>query len=120
MGSAPTGLSESGALLRTEHAILADETTDMANSVPLPPPGFDQLSVDEQIDYVQSLWDRIAASSDQVPVPNGIARSSPNASRNTTAIRTRARVGTWSANACATNCVSARHVRWHASGPDDN
>jgi putative addiction module component (TIGR02574 family) len=41
----------------------------MSKPVPLPPPGFDQLSVDEQIDYVQSLWDRIAASSDQVPVP---------------------------------------------------
>lgn len=42
----------------------------MANPLPLPPPGFDQLSVDEQIDYVQSLWDRIAATPDQVPVPD--------------------------------------------------
>ena len=41
----------------------------MANPVPLPPPGFDDLSVDEQIEYVQSLWDRIAATSAQVPVP---------------------------------------------------
>ena len=41
----------------------------MANPVPLPPPGFDALSVDEQIEYVQSLWDRIAASPEQVPVP---------------------------------------------------
>jgi putative addiction module component (TIGR02574 family) len=40
----------------------------MANPVPLPPPGFDDLSVDEQIEYVQSLWDRIAASPEQVPV----------------------------------------------------
>lgn len=30
----------------------------MTNPVPLPPPGFDALSVDEQIEYVQSLWDR--------------------------------------------------------------
>jgi putative addiction module component (TIGR02574 family) len=37
-------------------------------SVPLPPPGFDRLSVQEQIDYVQSLWDSIAASVDQVPL----------------------------------------------------
>jgi putative addiction module component (TIGR02574 family) len=41
----------------------------MSNPVPLPPPGFDDLSVDEQIAYVQSLWDRIAATPEQVPVP---------------------------------------------------
>ncbi len=40
----------------------------MAQTLPLPPPGFDALPVDEQIDYVQSLWDRIAASVDQVPL----------------------------------------------------
>ena len=34
-----------------------------------PPPGFDDLPVDEQIDCIQSLWDRIAASPEQVPVP---------------------------------------------------
>jgi putative addiction module component (TIGR02574 family) len=40
----------------------------MANSLPMPPAGFDALSVDEQIDYVQSLWDRIAATAGQVPL----------------------------------------------------
>ena len=40
----------------------------MAQSLPLPPPGFDALPVEDQIDYVQSLWDRIAASVDQVPL----------------------------------------------------
>ena len=34
------------------------------------PPGFDELSVDERIDFVQSLWDRIAATPEQVPVPD--------------------------------------------------
>ena len=34
----------------------------MSKIVPIPPPGFDDLSVDEQIDFVQSLWDRIAAT----------------------------------------------------------
>jgi hypothetical protein len=29
----------------------------MSNPVPLPPPGFDDLSVDEKLDYLQSLWD---------------------------------------------------------------
>lgn len=41
----------------------------MGNALPLPPPGFDDLDVDEQIEYVQALWDRIAAKDDRVPVP---------------------------------------------------
>ena len=40
----------------------------MSHSLPVPPPGFDNLPVEEQIDYVQSLWDHIAASVDQVPL----------------------------------------------------
>jgi putative addiction module component (TIGR02574 family) len=36
----------------------------------LPPPGFDALSVEDKIDYVQALWDRIAANEAQVPVPD--------------------------------------------------
>jgi putative addiction module component (TIGR02574 family) len=42
----------------------------MSQAIPLPPPGFDSLSVDEQIDYVQSLWDHIAARPEDVPVPD--------------------------------------------------
>lgn len=41
----------------------------MTNPVPIPPPGFDELSVEEKIGYVQSLWDRIAATPHQIPVP---------------------------------------------------
>ena len=41
----------------------------MSKMTPNPPPEFEGLSVEEQIDYVQSLWDRIAASPGQVPVP---------------------------------------------------
>ena len=40
----------------------------MSHPLPLPPPGFDDLPVEEQIDYVQSLWDHIAISVDQVPL----------------------------------------------------
>jgi putative addiction module component (TIGR02574 family) len=36
----------------------------------VPPPGFDDLEIGEQIDYVQALWDRIAAKDDRVPVPD--------------------------------------------------
>jgi putative addiction module component (TIGR02574 family) len=33
------------------------------------PAGFDSLSIDEKIELVQRLWDRIAAAPDLVPVP---------------------------------------------------
>ena len=39
-------------------------------AVPLPPPGFDELSVDDKIDYLQSLWDRIAVSPETIPFPD--------------------------------------------------
>lgn len=42
----------------------------MSQTLPLPPPGFDALSVEEQIDYVQSLWNHIAARPEEVPVPD--------------------------------------------------
>lgn len=41
----------------------------MSKPLPDPPPGFEDLSIDDQIDYLQSLWDRIAAAADEVPVP---------------------------------------------------
>jgi putative addiction module component (TIGR02574 family) len=42
----------------------------MARPLPFPPPGFDDLSADEKIEYVQDLWDRIAAEPDDLPVPD--------------------------------------------------
>lgn len=40
----------------------------MSDNVRTPPPGFDDLPVEDQIEYVQLLWDRIAAHPDRVPV----------------------------------------------------
>ena len=40
----------------------------MGNPVPIPPPGFEGLSVEEKIEYVQSLWDHIASNVDVVPL----------------------------------------------------
>ena len=40
----------------------------MAKPLPIPPPGFDELSIEEKIDYVQSLWDRIATHANTVPL----------------------------------------------------
>jgi putative addiction module component (TIGR02574 family) len=42
----------------------------MSTSVPLPPPGFDELPIDDRVDYVQTLWDRIAAKPEDLPVPD--------------------------------------------------
>jgi hypothetical protein len=35
----------------------------------LPPPGFEQLSKDQQIDYVQQLWDMILTLPEDMPSP---------------------------------------------------
>ena len=40
----------------------------MSNPVPIPPPGFEGLSIEEKIEYLQSLWDRIASDVDPVPL----------------------------------------------------
>jgi putative addiction module component (TIGR02574 family) len=42
----------------------------MARTLPVPPPGFDDLSIEERLDYVQSLWDHISADASQVEVPD--------------------------------------------------
>ena len=82
----------------------------MAKPVPLPPPGFDELSVDEQIEYVQSLWERIAATPEQWRFPNGTVKSWTNARRTTTPIPTPERAGTSSEIGFAINCVSRSHA----------
>jgi hypothetical protein len=38
-------------------------------SIPLPA-GFEKLNKEQQIDYVQQLWDLILAVPDQIPVPD--------------------------------------------------
>ena len=40
-----------------------------AQTYPFSTSAFDGLTVDERIDVVQSLWDRIAVTPEQVPVP---------------------------------------------------
>ncbi len=42
---------------------------DMAQ-LTLPPPGFDALSADEKLEYIQSLWDHVSEHPEEVPVPN--------------------------------------------------
>jgi putative addiction module component (TIGR02574 family) len=40
----------------------------MAQAVPNPPPGFDDLTPEEKLRYVAVLWDRIVAEQDVLPV----------------------------------------------------
>jgi putative addiction module component (TIGR02574 family) len=35
----------------------------------IPPPGFDELSAEEKLEYVQALWDRVSEHPEDVPVP---------------------------------------------------
>jgi putative addiction module component (TIGR02574 family) len=41
----------------------------MPTPIPFPPPGFDDLSTDEKIDYLALLWDRITTRSATIDVP---------------------------------------------------
>lgn len=40
----------------------------MANVVPIPPPGFDELTPEEKVRYVGALWDRVVADQANLPV----------------------------------------------------
>jgi putative addiction module component (TIGR02574 family) len=40
----------------------------VANALPLPPPGFDDLSAEDKVRYVGSLWDRIVADQTRLPI----------------------------------------------------
>ena len=52
---------------RAPHRVYCTELPFMAERVPFPPPGFDELSVDEKIGYLQSLRDRVAATPETIP-----------------------------------------------------
>jgi putative addiction module component (TIGR02574 family) len=62
----------------------------MSSKVPIPPPGFDELSTDEQIEYIQALWDRITLNEVNVPdwhmeiVEERLARYSSEGMQGTT------------------------------------
>jgi putative addiction module component (TIGR02574 family) len=36
----------------------------------VPPPGFDQLSTEEKLEYIQALWDHFSEHAEEVPVPD--------------------------------------------------
>ena len=42
----------------------------MSSKVPFPPPGFDDLSADEQAQYASELWDRVTEREHEISVPD--------------------------------------------------
>lgn len=36
----------------------------------LPPPGFDELSPDEKLEYIQALWDHFSEHPEEIPLPD--------------------------------------------------
>lgn len=42
----------------------------MSHKVPFPPPGFDELSIEEKVEYAGDLWDYVTSDPDQVPTPD--------------------------------------------------
>ena len=66
-------LFSSHVLLATKHHVRYTALTEeypLTKAIANPPTGFDELSVDEQVDYVQSLWDHMAAHPETIPVPD--------------------------------------------------
>ena len=42
----------------------------MAKVVSIPPPGFEDLTPDQKVEYVQDLWDYVVADASKVPIPD--------------------------------------------------
>jgi Putative addiction module component len=42
----------------------------MAAAPKLPPPGFDEMSPEAQLDYINGLWGRVLAHPEALPVPD--------------------------------------------------
>ena len=40
----------------------------MAQPLPIPPPGFDDLTPDQKLRYVAALWERIVEEQDRLPI----------------------------------------------------
>lgn len=41
----------------------------MSQSLPIPPPGFEELPIEEQVNYVEALLDLIGSRQDHVKIP---------------------------------------------------
>jgi putative addiction module component (TIGR02574 family) len=64
----------------------------MSAQIPIPPPGFDGLSLEEQIEYVEALLNYVTSRPNQVGIPawhreileERLARYRPNLNEGTT------------------------------------
>lgn len=41
----------------------------MSQTLPMPPPGFDELSSEEQMNYVDALWTYVISHTEHVQIP---------------------------------------------------
>ncbi len=41
----------------------------MSHKIVFPPPGFDKLSIEEQVEYAGALWNYVTSEPDRVPTP---------------------------------------------------
>jgi hypothetical protein len=52
------------------HAIVRRKgVLKMSHELPFPPPGFDDLSIDEQVEYAGNQWDYVTSTPNEVPTP---------------------------------------------------
>jgi hypothetical protein len=65
----------------------------MAKAVSIPPPGFEDLTPDEKVEYVQDLWDYVVADAQRCQFQTGTAASSMSVWRNTTPLHMKERLG---------------------------
>jgi putative addiction module component (TIGR02574 family) len=42
----------------------------MASAPVTAPPGFNELSIEEKLDYLEALWARVVAKTEQIPAPD--------------------------------------------------
>ena len=90
----------------------------MAKKVSIPPAGFEDLTPDEKVQYVQDLWDYVVADASKVPVPIGTATSSMSVWPNTTPLHMKESLGRRFASSCCENWLSrnpAEISRWPKS-----
>ena len=57
--------------LLTHNATLRNRELNMSSPLPFPPPGFDQLSREEQLDYIEGLLNYVTSGARYVEIPAG-------------------------------------------------
>jgi len=88
----------------------------VANAVPIPPPGFDNLTPEEKVSYVSALWDRIVEDQQSLPISDAqralirqrlaAHQANPRAARPWSEVRREVE-----------QTIASRGSRWHVPNP---